>query len=53
MTTVSKCYCGKAEKELRCGEGEEKVSIVREDGREEKWTGRFQCENECNQYVSS
>lgn len=53
VTTVSKCYCGKEEKELRCGEGEEKVSIVREDGREEKWTGRFQCENECNRYVST
>ncbi|KAI0686090.1 hypothetical protein BC835DRAFT_1288606 [Cytidiella melzeri] len=41
------CYCGKEERELRCGDGEAKVSIVNENGNERSWTGRFACENEC------
>ena len=36
----ARCYCGKAERELGCGEGEEKECIVHDI---EKWTGRFQC----------
>ena len=44
-----RCYCGKVEREVSCGNGEEKESIVNgEDGTVEKWTGRFQCENNCD-----
>ncbi|KZP23527.1 hypothetical protein FIBSPDRAFT_910249 [Athelia psychrophila] len=40
-----RCYCGKTEKEVACGEGEEKACKV--DGVEE-WKGRFQCQNDCD-----
>ena len=40
-----RCYCGKVEKEVPCGEGEEKECFV--DG-ENGWTGRFQCDNKCD-----
>ncbi|KIM74148.1 hypothetical protein PILCRDRAFT_828564, partial [Piloderma croceum F 1598] len=46
---VVRCYCGKADQEVSCGYGEEKECIVNgEDGAVEKWTGRFQCENNCD-----
>lgn len=40
-----RCYCGKEEKEVPCGEGEGKECFV--DG-ENAWTGRFQCDNKCD-----
>lgn len=44
----ARCYCGKDEKELSCGEGEEKVCRVMQNGEEESWVGRFACENTCD-----
>ena len=45
-----RCYCGKAEQDVSCGEGEPKECIVDgDDGVMEKWTGRFQCDNNCDQ----
>lgn len=47
-----RCYCGKVARELGCGQGQEKESVVHEqDGAVEKWTGQFQCENNCDRYV--
>ncbi|KAI9063381.1 hypothetical protein FKP32DRAFT_707113 [Trametes sanguinea] len=43
-----KCYCGKEEREMGCGEGEARECRVVQDGHEEKWVGRFACENICN-----
>ena len=40
-----RCYCGKVEKEVPCGEGEQKECFV---GGENAWTGRFQCDNKCD-----
>jgi transcriptional repressor NF-X1 len=46
---IVRCYCGKADREVSCGYGEEKQCVVNgEDGAVEKWTGRFQCENNCD-----
>lgn len=45
---IVRCYCGKGERNVTCGEGEEKECAVNgTDGTVEKWTGRFQCENNC------
>lgn len=44
----ARCYCGKEERQLACGEGEEKLSVVFDDGKEQQWSSRFQCEQECN-----
>jgi len=44
---VAKCYCGKEEKDLECGVGEEKQCAVVEDGLEKQWLGRFTCDNLC------
>ncbi|KAI0674405.1 hypothetical protein C8Q78DRAFT_966649 [Trametes maxima] len=44
----ARCYCGKEAKQLACGEGEEKVCRVVQDGKEEKWVGRFACEHTCD-----
>ncbi|GJE93163.1 FKBP12-associated protein 1 homolog [Phanerochaete sordida] len=44
----ARCYCGKAARELACGEGEEKTSVVVDDGAEQQWTGLFECENLCD-----
>ncbi|KAI0746900.1 hypothetical protein C8Q80DRAFT_804919 [Daedaleopsis nitida] len=43
----ARCYCGKEEREMGCGEGEEKDSTVVDDGIEEFWVGRFACEQTC------
>ena len=53
VRVLSKCYCGQTEKELGCGEGEEKESVVQEDDGESQWLGRFQCDQPCNRSVSS
>ncbi|KAL6303220.1 hypothetical protein BKA93DRAFT_788613 [Sparassis latifolia] len=42
-----KCYCGKEEKEIGCGEGEEKECIVVEGGAERQWIGKYSCKNAC------
>ena len=46
----ARCYCGKEEQELGCGVGEEAVCEVLEDGVEEQWDGRFECQNTCERY---
>jgi transcriptional repressor NF-X1 len=48
VKVTSRCYCGKDERELACGEGDEKESSILEDGQEHRWIGRFQCENLCD-----
>ncbi|KZT20935.1 hypothetical protein NEOLEDRAFT_1244899 [Neolentinus lepideus HHB14362 ss-1] len=46
---TTRCYCGKEERELGCGEGESKFcTVINSDGDEERWTGKFACENKCN-----
>ena len=52
VTVTAQCYCGKDERELGCGEGVEKVSVVVEGGEERRWTGRFECEDKCDRYVA-
>ncbi|KAF8872738.1 hypothetical protein BD779DRAFT_1613762 [Infundibulicybe gibba] len=48
----AKCWCGKVEKEVGCGVGEEVVSItINPNGQEERWSGRFSCDNICDRYV--
>ncbi|OSX63454.1 hypothetical protein POSPLADRAFT_1139991 [Postia placenta MAD-698-R-SB12] len=44
---TGRCYCGKEERELGCGIGEEKECSVLEDGEHQQWTGRFVCEAVC------
>ncbi|TFK47511.1 hypothetical protein OE88DRAFT_1720598 [Heliocybe sulcata] len=45
---TTKCYCGKEERELGCGEGESKLcGVLSADGTEETWAGRFTCDNKC------
>ncbi|KAI1798103.1 hypothetical protein LXA43DRAFT_908743 [Ganoderma leucocontextum] len=44
---AAQCYCGKVEKELGCGEGEEKECALIIKGQEVKWVGRFACEGTC------
>ncbi|KAI0635276.1 hypothetical protein C8Q77DRAFT_1054207 [Trametes polyzona] len=43
-----RCYCGKEEKEVGCGEGEVKECMVVEDGQEKRWVGRYACANNCD-----
>ncbi|PWN36702.1 uncharacterized protein FA14DRAFT_186882 [Meira miltonrushii] len=42
---LSKCYCGRKEKQMKCGSGDVKQSTT-EDGIE--WKGRWRCESECD-----
>ncbi|TFK63598.1 hypothetical protein BDN72DRAFT_963814 [Pluteus cervinus] len=43
-----KCLCGKEEKGVLCGEGEERVCEVElPDGKRDKWVGRYTCSNMC------
>src|SRR5882762_10450283 len=42
---IVRCYCGKVEREVGCGEGEERECIV---NGAEIWTGRFHCGNNCD-----
>ena len=50
---ASRCFCGKAEKPLKCGEGEEKdCAVTNGDGSLDRWVGRFECHNICNRYGS-
>ena len=52
VTENARCYCGKDERQLACGEGVEKTSVVLEDGHEIRWTGCFECENQCDRCVA-
>ena len=52
ITHVERCYCGKAEKELRCGEGVKQQSVVRDTEGERKWVGQFACDRVCDRYVN-
>ncbi|KAI0042826.1 hypothetical protein FA95DRAFT_1499565 [Auriscalpium vulgare] len=45
---VVRCWCGKEEKELACGEGEVKESVLLDGGVENRWSGRFACDNPCD-----
>ncbi|KAH9918761.1 uncharacterized protein BXZ73DRAFT_52831 [Epithele typhae] len=44
----ARCYCGKEEQELACGEGEEKESVVATVEGVEQWVGRYTCKGLCN-----
>ena len=46
----ARCYCGKEERELSCGEGQEKQCVVASVDGLEQWTGQFACEGICNRY---
>ncbi|KAH7924930.1 hypothetical protein BV22DRAFT_1195572 [Leucogyrophana mollusca] len=52
VNEVVKCFCGKEEKEVPCGDGKDRsvfCSLVLDaNSREEKWEGRFECDNTCN-----
>ena len=52
VTDLVKCYCGKEEKEVACGEGLPKDSVVGSGSDEKQWVGRFACENKCDRYAS-
>jgi transcriptional repressor NF-X1 len=41
---MARCWCGKEEKEIGCGEGEEQQCFV--EG-QPPWMGRFSCDNLC------
>ncbi|KAH7097552.1 hypothetical protein BKA62DRAFT_643194 [Auriculariales sp. MPI-PUGE-AT-0066] len=41
------CYCGKERKQISCGEGEAKICTVGEGANAIQWTGRFECESDC------
>ena len=43
-----KCYCGREEKEISCGVGEEQSCTVIEDGKERQWIGHYQCARPCD-----
>ncbi|TFK89666.1 hypothetical protein K466DRAFT_486400 [Polyporus arcularius HHB13444] len=43
----ARCYCGKEEKELGCGEGEPKECVVYQNEAMDQWVGRFACEQTC------
>ncbi|KAI0037225.1 hypothetical protein K488DRAFT_39490 [Vararia minispora EC-137] len=45
---AARCWCGKEERYMACGQGEEKECVVMKDGVEERWTGKFACENTCD-----
>jgi transcriptional repressor NF-X1 len=45
---VARCLCGKAEKEVSCGDGEAVVCFVEN---EEEWIGRFRCLDPCGRSV--
>ncbi|KAL4253098.1 NFX1 family protein [Abortiporus biennis] len=50
ITALAKCYCGKHEKEMKCGEGVEKVSNVKDALGLRTWTGRFACDEICDRF---
>ena len=45
---MARCWCGKEEKEIGCGEGEERQCFV--EG-QPPWMGRFSCDNLCERCV--
>ena len=47
LQVESKCYCGRVELTLKCGEGEEKACS---DG-QKTWNGRFSCRETCGRWV--
>ena len=50
---TARCYCGKEERELGCGEGEPKECVVFQNEAMDSWVGRFACERTCERYVQS
>lgn len=45
---IAKCWCGKEEQEIGCGEGKAVACSVENEG---EWTGRFGCSNICGRSV--
>ncbi|KAH9835226.1 uncharacterized protein C8Q71DRAFT_811773 [Rhodofomes roseus] len=43
-----KCYCGREEKEVPCGDGEEHQCALDDGGKETRWVGRYQCSHPCD-----
>ncbi|EGO03328.1 hypothetical protein SERLA73DRAFT_46818, partial [Serpula lacrymans var. lacrymans S7.3] len=49
ITDMAKCYCGKVEQEMGCGEGQEQECFV--DGEQgQSWKGRFECTKDCERF---
>jgi transcriptional repressor NF-X1 len=46
----AKCFCGKTQKSLKCGEGVKDQCALASG---ENWIGRFKCERDCGRRVSS
>ncbi|KAI0064980.1 hypothetical protein BV25DRAFT_1799680 [Artomyces pyxidatus] len=45
---IARCWCGKEEKEMACGDGEVKESANLDGEAKRTWFGRFACENSCD-----
>ncbi|KAH9926706.1 uncharacterized protein B0H18DRAFT_1084937 [Fomitopsis serialis] len=43
-----RCYCGREEKEVPCGDGEEKQCVLAAGEQETRWVGRYQCSHPCD-----
>lgn len=49
IVELSKCYCGKSERTLKCGEGTPKECRIRgENGSVDQWTGAYVCDKTCS-----
>lgn len=44
-----RCYCGKENKSVPCGNGEPKACSVLVDGEVNEWEGRYECNSPCGQ----
>ncbi|KAH9928987.1 hypothetical protein B0H21DRAFT_837372 [Amylocystis lapponica] len=44
----ARCYCGREDRGIGCGEGEERMCVIVKDGKETRWVGRFACESTCD-----
>ena len=48
VNDMARCWCGKEEREIRCGEGDEKECFV---VGQPPWMGRFSCDEPCERYA--
>lgn len=47
----ARCWCGRKEREVRCGEGVGVGSVVETQTGKEEWVGRFGCDEICERLV--
>ncbi|KAI0264607.1 hypothetical protein BC834DRAFT_244398 [Gloeopeniophorella convolvens] len=47
IKVLSRCWCGKVQKELGCGEGDERDCRARAADGEDVWVGKFDCGSKC------